>query len=144
MKRFLLSIALLIVSCSDDNTTDCLCTITTSDDAMKSINLGCGGMGCLGSTLYGCDESGAIPLGACPSYDLAPSDGGNCLPEQASCNPAVDSCCGVFLDASVLGPTCDVLSRRCCVPAGQSCSDSTDCCQGHVCSAIGDGKQCSN
>jgi len=130
-----------LAACGDGDTTDCACTVTIDP---TSITLGCGDEGCLGGMLFGCDEDNVLVLGSCGPMDMTSTDGGACLAAGMMCDPAgAATCCAVPVDAGALHPSCDPETRHCCVPVGGGCSDTADCCSGHVCMDVSGVLQCS-
>ncbi len=108
---------------------DCACTVTIAE---FTKTLGCGEQACIAGSRFGCDEDNVISLGLCSAPDLA--EPGACLPLQDGCDPVASTCCAGDADAGrAISPTCDAVSRRCCVATGASCTVSADCCAGRPC-----------
>ena len=144
LARLVVLAALVGVSaCGESAPNDCACTVTIGAD---SLTLGCGESGCLSGSRFGCAEDLVMPLGRCDadlgSVSVDNGDGGQCLPPTTSCEGATLSCCGVASDAGLLSPSCDPISRRCCVAAGTTCESSADCCAGHACTLVAGERRC--
>jgi hypothetical protein len=123
-----------LATCSGAAANDCLCTITIGTETQSLM---CGDSGCISGQAYGCDVDGPVPLGSCglpdgfgDGFDLA---GVDLLLPYSPCIPSESVCQPLTTDAGTIEPTCDPTTRRCCVPTGSFCTQSFDCCEGHVC-----------
>lgn len=132
-----------LLGCGEGTATNCGCTIRIGTE---TLGLGCGEIGCLAGSRFGCDNDLVQSIGRCDGdlgvRSVDNGDGGQCLPPMSSCEGAVLACCGVAADAGLMQPSCDPVSRRCCVPVGGTCESSSDCCAGHACALIGAERRC--
>ncbi len=142
---FLLA-SLGVLGCGEGSPTDCACTITVETE---TLTLGCGESGCVAGGRYGCEEDNVQALGRCGG-DLGGStvvddgDGGQCLAPTSGCEGTTLACCARTTPSGLLAPSCDVITRRCCVSVGERCETSADCCSGHACTASGDTLRCAS
>jgi hypothetical protein len=115
-----------LATCSGTATNSCICSVVAGTE---SANLECGQSGCVGGTVYLCDVDGPTAYGSCGS------DGGtDLLFPYSPCDPSTSTCEAITFDGGVrIEPTCDPITRRCCVPTGNFCTTSFDCCEGHTC-----------